>query len=335
MKKDYRVLLYFIGGIYLFGTIVRLVLFPHQTIGWHIEAGLFGFVALLMVATVIKGIESIFDKYYPYERNIFIRLTLQFLVSLAILMTIRQFFFEVANRYLTLSISKDWIIAATIIHIVSIAALIFSMFGFHFFNKWQETELKKEKLEKEKATVQYDNLKNQLNPHFLFNSLTSLNALIFENPTLASEFLQQLSKVYRYVLENKDKTLVTLATEVKFVANYVHLLKARFDEGLEVNIEIDDMVSDKQILPVTLQILIENAIKHNSTSKNTPLRINIYAQDGYLVVKNNLQIKKVVENSNKQGLENLKNLYTYLIEKEIQIKQDSSSFAVMIPLIDS
>ena len=217
----------------------------------------------------------------------------------------------------------------------SIAALIFSMFGFHFFNKWQETELKKEKLEKEKATVQYDNLKNQLNPHFLFNSLTSLNALIFENPTLASEFLQQLSKVYRYVLENKDKTLVTLATEVKFVANYVHLLKARFDEGIEVNIEIDDMVSDKQILPVTLQILIENAIKHNSTSKNTPLRINIYAQDGYLVVKNNLQIKKAVENSNKQGLENLRNLYTYLIEKEIQIKQDSSSFAVMIPLIES
>ena len=335
MKKEYKVILYFILNIYCFGTVVRLILFPQQSLGWHIEAGIFGFIALIIVAIIIKSIELLLEKHYPYERNIYVRLPIQVIISVVVLLIIRHYIFGFVSHFISVPVSRELYIAGTIVNIISIAALIFSMFGFHFFHKWQETELKKEKLEKEKATVQYDNLKNQLNPHFLFNSLTSLNSLIFENPTLASEFLQQLSKVYRYVLENKEKTLVSLRTEIKFVSHYIHLLKARYAEGLIVDINIEDVVADKQILPVTLQILIENAIKHNSTASGNPLHIQIYTQQGYLVVKNKLQVKKVIENSNKQGLENLKNLYTYLIKKEIQIQQDSGSFAVMIPLIES
>jgi two-component system LytT family sensor kinase len=207
------------------------------------------------------------------------------------------------------------------------------MFGFRFFNKWQETELKKEVLEKEKATVQYDNLKNQLNPHFLFNSLTSLNSLIFENPQLASEFLQHLSKVYRYVLENNDKTVVSVFTEVNFISNYVQLLIARFDKGLQVRIELSERAMEQKILPVTLQILIENAIKHNVTSGDSPLLIDIYDESGYLVVRNNLQVKHIIDTSNKQGLGNLKNLYKVLIENELMIEQTQDHFLVKIPLI--
>jgi two-component system LytT family sensor kinase len=181
--------------------------------------------------------------------------------------------------------------------------------------------------------VQYDNLKNQLNPHFLFNSLTSLNSLIFENPQLASEFLHQLSKVYRYVLENKEKTLVSLSTEVNFISNYVQLLISRFDKGLQVNINISEQALDQKILPVTLQILIENAMKHNITSQDSPLVIDIYDESNYLVVKNNLQIKQIVDNSNGQGLENLRSLYRVLIENEIVIEKNDANFIVKIPLL--
>ena len=182
--------------------------------------------------------------------------------------------------------------------------------------------------------MQYDNLKNQLNPHFLFNTLSSLNSLIFENPQLASEFLQQLSKVYRYVLDNKDKNLVTLETEIKFVKHYVQLLKARFEQGMEVDFDMNEAELAKGVAPVTLQILIENAMKHNTTQKSAPLLIGISVKDGLLVVQNNVQKKPVIEGSNGQGLENLKNLYRYLSDRPVTVEEKESMFIVTIPLLE-
>ena len=189
-------------------------------------------------------------------------------------------------------------------------------------------------LEMEKALVQYDNLKNQLNPHFLFNSLSSLNSLIFENPQLASEFLQQLSKVYRYVLENKEKNLVSLDTEIKFVKHYVQLLKARFEEGMDVVFDVEDVNLNKGVAPVTLQLLIENAMKHNTTQKNTPLQILITTKDGFLIVQNNVQVRPVIESSNGQGLENLKNLYRYFSKIPVAVEREQNLFIVKIPLLE-
>jgi LytS/YehU family sensor histidine kinase len=215
-----------------------------------------------------------------------------------------------------------------------VLSLILSIFGYHFFKRWNEDRIVAAELEKEKALVQYDNLKNQLNPHFLFNSLTSLNSLIYVNPQLASDFLQQLSKVFRYVLDNKEKNLVSIETEISFVKHYVQLLKARFETGLDVLFEVDDDALQKAIVPVTLQILIENAIKHNATQKDSPLVIKIYTLPDYLVVENNLQKKNVADLSNRQGLENLKNLYHYLTDKAVQVEESKRFFAVKIPLLE-
>lgn len=213
------------------------------------------------------------------------------------------------------------------------AGINLGFFTHYFINRWKDSLVVAERLEKEKSQVQFDNLKNQLNPHFLFNALTSLNGLIFENQGLASQFLQHLSKVYRYVLQNKDKNFVPLQTELDFIQNYVFLLRTRFQQALVIRLDISDGARERAIVPVTLQILIENAVKHNIADEDRPLQIEVITIGDYLVVSNNLQLRKHVDTSNKQGLENLKSLYLFLTEKPVIIGKTDDRFAVKIPLL--
>jgi two-component system, LytTR family, sensor kinase len=206
-------------------------------------------------------------------------------------------------------------------------------FGTIYFFNWKKDLVNLANMQREQAIVKYDALRNQLNPHFLFNALTSLNSLIFENQQLASNFLQQLSKVYRYVLQNKEKETVSLSTELDFISHYIFLLKTRFGNGIEFQIGLPEKVKEKEIVPVTLQILIENAIKHNVVSNEAPLRISISIDDKYLNIVNSVNKKTQVESSNKQGLENLKSLYQYLTDRPIDIIETDSLFQVRIPLI--
>lgn len=199
--------------------------------------------------------------------------------------------------------------------------------------KYFDLQSKTQLLEKEKALVMYEGLKQQLNPHFLFNSLTSLASLISTNPSVARGFLDNLSKTYRYILKSRDSETVALGDEIKFAQNYVQLQRTRFETGLEVDFNVDERFYHMKIVPVTLQNLIENAIKHNIIDDESPLHIDIFTDHNYLVVKNNLQKKNFVETSNKQGLVNLKSLYQYLSERPVQIEEDEAFFAIRIPLI--
>jgi ligand-binding sensor domain-containing protein len=188
-------------------------------------------------------------------------------------------------------------------------------------------------LEKEKALAMYEGLKQQLNPHFLFNSLTSLDSLIFIDPKVASSFLSGLSRTYRYILKNRDNEVVALKEEMEFARQYIHLQKTRFREGLIVNIDIDPECAHMKIAPVTLQNLIENAIKHNIIDTEAPLVIDIFTEQERLVVRNGLRKKDFVETSNRQGLKNLESLYTYLSSRPLEIIEDEHSFTVKLPLI--
>ncbi|NTS43044.1 histidine kinase [Flavisolibacter sp. BT320] len=194
-------------------------------------------------------------------------------------------------------------------------------------------QTKAQALEKEKALVMYEGLKQQLNPHFLFNSLTSLGSLIKVDPKLASQFLDGMSKIYRYILKSRDHEVVSLGEEVKFVAHYIRLQQTRFETGLQVNIAVPEDEYYKKIAPVTLQNLLENAIKHNIIDDESPLVIHIYIEDDYLVTRNNLQRKNFVETSNRQGLRNLTSLYRYLTRKPIVIEEDEQFYTIKIPLI--
>lgn len=205
--------------------------------------------------------------------------------------------------------------------------------GTYLFQKWQEALLEAEKLKTQNIRSQFEVLKNQTSPHFLFNSLNTLISIIPENSQLAMEFGEKLAKVYRYILQNQEKELVKLKTELDFVESYIFLQKNRFGESLKFEIEIEDKFMNLQVAPLSLQMLVENAIKHNVIAQSKPLTIEIYINNkNTVVVKNNLQTK-TAKNSTKLGLENIKKRYQYLSHKTVDIVKTNSSFIVELPLI--
>ena len=218
---------------------------------------------------------------------------------------------------------------------ILLAVLLIMLYRFRINKQRQIHSLqsKAQMLEKEKALVMFESLKQQLNPHFLFNSLSSLSGLIETDQRLAGNFLKQMSKIYRYILKSRDSETVTVKEEIDFVQAYIDLQKTRFKKGLQVNINIDAEEQHKKIPPVTLQNLVENAIKHNIIDADCPLVIDIYTENEYMVVKNNLQKKHVVESSNKQGLSNLRSLYRYLSDKPLLIEENDNYFLIRLPLV--
>ena len=189
-------------------------------------------------------------------------------------------------------------------------------------------------LQKTNLQSQFEVLKQQVNPHFLFNSLNVLASLIRADPDLAESFTEKLSKVYRYVLENKEKDMVSLITEMDFINSYIFLLNIRFKGKIFVTINLDDIKPEMMILPMALQILIENAIKHNTFSRTEPLHIEISVdRDSYLAVKNNLRLRGSYVQSTGIGLANIMNRYRLITDKEPLFQKTDDSFIARIPLI--
>ena len=176
-------------------------------------------------------------------------------------------------------------------------------------------------------------MKNQVNPHFLFNSLNTLTGVVEQKPELSTSFIKKLSDIYRYVLEQSDQEMVPISKEMKFVDDYIFLLKMRFGEALKFNSNLSNE-NKIQVVPLGLQILVENAIKHNIVSDDLPLKIEIYIDDTSLTVKNNLQKKKtIITEKEPLGLENLRKRYEYLSNTSIEIITSESDFIVKLPLI--
>lgn len=332
LKEETKIALGVIAFIYVTFTALKTFYFFELSLHWHILTSLLGLVFIGLFGYIVRGIDIYLDRIYPFERNAIKRIAIQFLVTLSVLTIIRALSFLLLHDRFPYRPSNDVLVATYALNVFMILSVILSIFGYHFFVRWKQEKIAAAELEKEKSQVQYDNLKNQLNPHFLFNALSSLNSLIFENPQLASDFVQQLSKVYRYVLESKDKNAVSLDTEVEFVSHYVKLLEARFDEGIRVEFDIAEDVKEKKIVPVTLQILLENAVKHNSTNRQSPLHILIKNEGDILLVRNNLQRKNAMDISNKHGLANLKSLYSYISATPVAVEETTDYFTVKIPL---
>lgn len=223
---------------------------------------------------------------------------------------------------------------------MSVAALTvsFLVLGIYevitFYFQLQKSVLEKEQLKKENIHSQLETLKNQVNPHFLFNSLNTLAYLIPENPAKAEVFVQKLSKAYRYILEIREQELMPLEEELKFLESYNALLKERFGDNLKINIDVPDIFLKKEIVPLSLQMLFENAIKHNIISEKKPLIIEVHVEEvNQLIIKNNLQKKNQIMNSTKVGLENIKRRYHLVSGKEVKIISSEKSFVVILPLI--
>ncbi len=201
------------------------------------------------------------------------------------------------------------------------------------FSLWKHSETEKERLEKEHIASQLEGLKSQVNPHFLFNSLNTLISIIPEDSERSVRFVRQLSKIYRYFLETTSEKTVPLKQEMDFVNSYTFLLKERFGESLHLEIDDKNACEDCEIIPFSLQLLLENCIKHNIISQDKPLYINILVNKNHLTVKNNLQLKNQIQEGVGVGLKNIENRYALLSNKALKIEQNEKEFCVTLPLL--
>ena len=216
--------------------------------------------------------------------------------------------------------------------IINIVVSLFFI-AFFSFKALQDKKVNEQKIIAGTANAKYESLKSQIDPHFLFNSLNVLTSLIEENPKNAEKFTTSLSKVYRYVLEQKDKDLVSLEEELKFAKTYMTLLKMRFEDAIQFQIPETVKNPEAKIVPLSLQILLENCIKHNVVSEQKPLRIVITEKEGVLEVTNNLQIKKTLKNSTGVGLKNITERYQILSNRNMKIYQSENEYKVHLPLL--
>ena len=205
---------------------------------------------------------------------------------------------------------------------------------FVFNNEYKNKQLETEELKRINTQAQLQAIKNQVNPHFLFNNLNVLSSMVIKDNPDANKFIEEFSKVYRYILNSQDKELITLQTELEFIKPYIFLLEKRFPDSISIQLNIDEKYFQYFIVPAALQMLIENAIKHNVLSKARPLQImvNINTAEN-LVVRNNLQTKAQIENSTQVGLKNIAKRYELTTGKNINIIKDELSFSVSLPLI--
>jgi two-component system LytT family sensor kinase len=321
-------------------SVVRVFMIPEWPIGRQIFAFFMQTICMIGIWHLVKWLGRSLDKFLPFEKGPFKRIVVQQLLSLAILTPIVIFAVSFSKPYLPTFVNQKFVAVAIVMFIVMVALFNFSFYAAYFFNNWQESVLAKSnlevqaaELEKERSYLQYHQLRNQVNPHYLFNTLTSLDGLIHSNPDLASEFVRHMAKVYRYVLQHKENEVVNLDEELDFMQHYIQLLEIRYAGSIQIHHNISGAAKDKGVVMVTLQMLVDNAIKHNIIQEQTPLKMIIWDEADYLIVYNNKQLRKQVETSNQVGLRQLKQLYSYLTDKPIVIEDSEDHYTIKIPLL--
>jgi sensor histidine kinase YesM len=267
-----------------------------------------------------------------------IRLALQIFIScaVAIIITIGLEIFG-KNIYDLCGISKDYGYFAyknLLVTVILLTFLINTIYeSFYLFHRLSETLVEAEVYKKESIEAQYQNLTSRLNPHFLFNSLNTLTTIVEEDPKKAVKYIQELSVVYRYVLNSQKMTWADLRAEMEFTQSYISLLKMRFEENLQIRLDVCEDHFNYHILAMTIQLLIENAVKHNEISNTHPLVIDIFCEEEMLIVANKKQKRNIIPSTTKVGLHNITERYRFLVDKEVIVDDIEHTFTVKIPLI--
>ncbi len=333
--KKIRFLYMIIAGVLISLLLDKLVPFEKPKSIFFLEI-IFSIAITILIWEGSLRIDTIFNQKLPWVEKTMQRIFYQFFVTL-IFSSLAIFFpMLVFDKYVCLlSTEKENIllfIAIIIGVFVSFFILIIEI-SSQFFKNWKHSLTEVEKYKTESLQAQFINLKNQINPHFLFNNLSVLSSLVYKDQDRAVDFIQELSKVYRYVLDNQESELVALENELNFIESYAYLLKIRFDSSLKVNISLDSCNKELLVPPMSLQLLVENCIKHNEVSGENPLHIEISCAENYLQVRNNLQKRNNTEKSSNLGLKNIVNRYKHFTDQEVIISQSDSTFLVKIPLL--
>jgi hypothetical protein len=323
----------------VFGIMIPLItgmINPYNFSNWQIK---FSFLYTIGIAAVIwqgnrylhYSMCSYFDWHNkPIQKILVLLFSVGFYtIPMSILLLVGWYNFFADGK-------PDWdvIWQSTLIILVAVI-FITHVYETVFLVKETESEMiKNEQLERAKAEAELEALKNQIDPHFIFNSLNTLSHLIEEKPGKAKQFNDNLADVYRYILQNKVRDLVLLKEELIFLQNYFSLLKIRFEEAVQLRLSIDEKETDHYLIPpISLQILVENAIKHNEFSEFQPLTITIDLKNDVLAVHNPVRRKILRKPSSKIGLQNLQERYRLITNREITVNEEENDFTVVLPVL--
>lgn len=312
-------------------------LMVHNTTFFFTRCFSVGIAYTIVYWIVYRQLLIFFRKKFPTQKDYSKRLVWQIISVIVIFFILKQVLDPILHPWVdeTVKDFKEHSISMSVaaLTVTFLALGVYEASGFYF--QLQKSVLEKEQLMKANMQSQLESLKNQVNPHFFFNSLNTLAYLIPEDAVKAENFVQKLSKAYRYILEIRGQELMPLEEELRFLDSYTCLLKERFGENLKIEVDVSDGFLQKKIVPLSLQMLFENAIKHNIISSKWPLKIEVKAESGgQLVIKNNLQRKNQVINSTKVGLENIKKRYLLVAGKKVQVISSEDTFVVILPLIE-
>ena len=294
---------------------------------------LYTFVLYFSNAVLFIYLDEVFKEDRFTKKRIIIGFIASFILSIIIIFLLRIFQNIIIegnnfNEFINSEKPSNYLGSIIITLVVTLA-----IHAFYFYKVYNENKVKEQKIIAGNANAKFESLKNQIDPHFLFNSLNVLSSLIEENPENAQRFTTSLSKIYRYVLEQKDKELVSVEEELAFAKTYMNLLEMRFENSITYEIPSEGIDADAKVVPLSIQLLLENCIKHNVVSEQKPLHIKIFIKDNYLVVQNDLQKKEVLQDGRGVGLQNIISRYRILSQRKVIIEETKSNFAVQLPIL--
>ena len=341
MKFTFKELLRSLGiGLIIFIIVIVLNLIYGGKFELNNELGQTFLYTILYSVTLGYANQFVFmylDKVFSNERFSMKRMVVgfisSFVVTIFVIFLLRIFIEVIIEGNSFENYWKNEALSNYVFAFVMTFIVLLSFYAFYIYKAYSDSKVKEQKIIAGTASAQFESLKNQIDPHFLFNSLNVLSSLIEENPDNAQRFTTSLSKIYRYVLEQKDKELVSVAEELAFAKTYMNLLKMRFENSITFDLPEDFDNPDAKVVPLSLQLLLENTIKHNVVSEQKPLNIKISIENNYLIVENNLQKKEILQDRRGVGLQNIVNRYGLISERKMLIEESPTFFKVKIPIL--
>lgn len=320
-----------------------------QTLVWYVSMGKMTWENLQSIAfynfyyglplffanSIPSTVNPSFDlkqQHYSWKR-LLLNFVLGIILTIVFLMILNYILRVMIQGYPVQAIFEGRSRGSYIIGLIISVIVSLTYHSYYFYQAIKEITAAKEKLESEKIKTEHQSLRAHIDPHFLFNSFNVLSGLIDEDTEKAQHFLSRLSKVYRHVLENRESESVTITDELSFARMYIDLLQMRFEDSMILEVDVQEEYLPKKITPLSLQLLIENAVKHNAFNKRNILVIEIKVEGDYLIVRNNMTPKTTLQNSTGFGLENINRQYQLLTQRSVIIEDDSSYFTVKLPII--
>ena len=337
-NKHIKRMLYMSIGIFLIIQILNLI--SGATIRFDFKLLIYFMFTVLYTMSLYSSnafLSGYIDGYFGKDRfsakRIIVGFVGSFLISLLVIFVLHVFEEVIVDHksfkiFLENENPSNYIFSIILTFIISL-----SLYAFYFYKAYNENRVKEQKIIAGTANAKFESLKNQIDPHFLFNSLNVLSSLIEENPENAQRFTTSLSKIYRYVLEQKDKELVSVEEELAFAKTYMNLLKMRFENSLFYELPTSIIDPDAKVVPLSLQLLLENTVKHNVVSEKRPLHSRISIQGNYLMVENDYQKKEVLQDRQGVGLQNIINRYGIITNRKVLIEQNQKVFSVKLPIL--